>query len=761
MSQSITLTQAELDALPNRKQKNSNEWSSACPICDEGDDRFIHTVDTGLLWCRICGAGGRVIAKNGDAPIAIAEDTKRAYGGLEDYARAHGVDAATFEAAGWSEVKHAGRQALRIETEGAPKYRFLDNATPRYQRKGAAVWYRLSQAVTMANDTGQPLVFCNGEASTVVGQSFGIAACTTTGGEGSKFSKKHAGRLLADLKNAYSGQIIIALDSDTAGRKGAAKLLSFFTENNLRAAVVDFNGGKGFDLADYCKLHTVDALDALKRLQRPPKPETEPETETPAALVAADDRWLPQDTIIKSFKTAEHGDATLMAALYADRIAYDHTEKTWYLWNGQHWQCDDTRQVKNFVAQNLAAQYLHAAAETQKHADDDQSRAMVKALWKRAASLRFKGKINNVLDLCQSQPALALTGREWEKDAMTLAVQNGVIDLETGKFRRGQPSDYIRTAAPVEWQGIDAPAPRWEQFIDEILGYDVAVAAFVQRLLGYGITGQTTEHILPILWGKGRNGKDTLLECLAAVLGDLAAPASRDVLLDSGRNPGSATPHLYALRPLRLSWVSESRAGARLNVEQVKRLTGGGTITARPLHGNQIKFKPSFLLMMMTNHKPKADADDYALWKRIALIPFTRSFVDNPTADGEQTADPKILEKLTAEASGILAWLIRGCLAWGEEGLNPPLAVQSATDEYQKEEDELSQFVAECCVVTPEAEIKGKELYTAYQQWAIDYGQKPASNTIFGTRMRKRFNKRMSGGVTYDGIRLSKPNIKR
>jgi putative DNA primase/helicase len=157
---------------------------------------------------------------------------------------------------------------------------------------------------------------------------------------------------------------------------------------------------------------------------------------------------------------------------------------------------------------------------------------------------------------------------------------------------------------------------------------------------------------------------------------------------------------------------------------------------------------------LITNHKPRADADDYALWKRLLLIPFTQSFVDKPIAENEHKADSRLVEKLKAESAGILAWLIRGCLAWQREGLNPPESVSLATKTYQAEEDDLSQFIEDCCLVGPDYEVRGGPLYTAYKQWAENYGMKPAGNVVFGKRLGKRFEKRLSAGVIYSGIGL-------
>jgi putative DNA primase/helicase len=460
--------------------------------------------------------------------------------------------------------------------------------------------------------------------------------------------------------------------------------------------------------------------------------------------------WLPLLDIMTAFSRGETGDAEILARLYADRIAYDHAAGAWYLWRSHFWIPDRTGAVGHFVTNDVASQYLYAAAEKRRAGANDEA----DDLNKRAHALRYRNKINNVLALAANQPALALAGDEWDSDLMLLGVANGTIDLRTGELRAGDPKDYIQMVAPTKWRGLDAPAPRWELFLQEIFAGDIDLIAFMQRLLGYGITGLTSEHVLPVLWGEGRNGKDSLLETLAHTLGAFASPVQAEVLLTAGRNPNAATPHLYALRGKRLVWVSETNEGARLNAGQVKLLTGGGTIAARPLYGKPITFKPQHLLMLVTNHKPHANADDYALWKRLLLIPFTQAFVDDPQAENEHLRDPHLLEKLKAEAPGILSWLVRGCLEWQRQGLNPPQVVRLATEDYREGEDTIGQFITERCLVKPEAQVKAGELYTAYGAWSKDYGMTPMSGTAFGKRISKRFEKQKGDHVIYRGIGL-------
>ena len=460
--------------------------------------------------------------------------------------------------------------------------------------------------------------------------------------------------------------------------------------------------------------------------------------------------WPSMLEIMTAFSRGETGDAELLARLYADRIVYDHAESAWYLWHNHFWVPDRTHAVGHFVANDVAAQFLYAAAEKKRAGAVE----LAESLSKRAGSLRNRGKIQNVLALAASLADLALTGDEWDADPMLLAVANGVIDLETGRLRAGTASDYIQTVSPTQWQGLDAPAPRWESSLTEIFAGDGELIAFAQRLFGYGITGLTTEHRFPVLHGEGRNGKGVFIESIAHTLGACASPVRAEVVVSTDRNPNSATPYLYALRGKRICWVSETSEGALLNAGQVKWLTGGDTITARPLYGAPVTFSPTHLLALITNHRPRADADDFALWQRVLLIPFTEAFVDDPRQSHEHQRDPHLKETLQSEAPGILAWLVRGCLEWQRVGLKAPQVVNAATDEYRNDEDILGLFILEKCIVQPGAQVKAEAVYDAYADWAKARGSFPMGGTKFGKRFGKRFKKHKSGGMIYEGVSL-------
>lgn len=463
------------------------------------------------------------------------------------------------------------------------------------------------------------------------------------------------------------------------------------------------------------------------------------------------------------FENDEYGDSLLFADLYQTRIRYDHTENEWYLWNGNLWLKDSAGIVKVLVSRQVAHQYEQdgrrflsqamgedVSEETKKWAQE-----VNKIRQERAKKLKKISRVKSVLEYAATE--LALKDNQWDQRPRLLAVTNGVIELDTQTFRSGRSSDYLRTASPTEWRGIDASAPRWEQFLDEVFAGDRETIEFLQRLLGYAITGQTHEHVLPILIGKGRNGKDTLLETLHAVLGSIAVSISNDVLVSmkSRHSAGQAEAHLYDLMGKRIVWASETDEEVSLNSAQVKKLTGGGTISTRPLYGNQISFQPTHLLMLSTNHMPKMNPNDYALMERLLILRFPFSFVDRPRQPEERQRDPHLREALQAEASGILAWLVRGYAQYQQQGLNPPDSVRLTPDP-QDRSDDIEVFLNECCERDSEGETQASVLYQTYATWAAKRGIKVMTQQAFGRKIAnlgiEKF--RETGGWIYGGVML-------
>jgi len=490
--------------------------------------------------------------------------------------------------------------------------------------------------------------------------------------------------------------------------------------------------------------------------QAPPPPaESQPESPTAendgASQQKRPPRYLPFPTVKAALDAQENGDAELMAEFYRGKLVYDHAEGAWYLWRNHFWERDKVGVVYRMIARRLAPQYLHAAAEAQESGQEDTAKKMAA----RAAALRNKKRMDNVLYLTARQEGIALTGDEWDSDPWVLGCGNGVINLRTGKLRPGRPEDYIRAHSPIDYDP-HAISDTWKKFFLEVFGGDADLVAFMRRLLGYAITGLTREHVFPILWGEGRNGKSTMLETLADVLGnDIATSSQADALMDASRGGDGPKPFIWSLRGKRLVWASESNEGRRINEGLVKQLTGGDRLNVRTLHSKPVEFLPTHTLFLLTNHKPHINADGSAIWDRVYLVPYTQRFVDQPKAENEHQRDPDLRDKLQAELPGILAWLVRGCLEYQSLGLIAPAAIVAATEEYRDEEDTTGMYIAERTISRDGATVKSSKLYQDYAGWCKENGMQPMSVTAFGKWVKKRYKSRKGmNGVFYDGIGL-------
>ena len=276
--------------------------------------------------------------------------------------------------------------------------------------------------------------------------------------------------------------------------------------------------------------------------------------------------------------------------------------------------------------------------------------------------------------------------------------------------------------------------------------------------MGYAITGLSIEHIFPIIYGRGRNGKDTLFEIFKMVLGDLVGPIQPEMLVKESfvRSASSHSSDILSLRGKRLVWASETNDGWQLNAGKVKWLTGGGTLTGRaPYAKSGTSFSPTHTVFSLTNNKPQAPASDYALWKRIILIPLNISFVDNPKEEYERQRHPYLIDKLQKEAPGILAWLVKGTLEWQKHGLTVPAKVEMSTEEYRRDEDIIGHFLEDCCILEDNAETKAQHLYQAYAKYCTEAGHSPLDITRFGGDMKKRVNaQRKTKGVYYKRLKV-------
>lgn len=493
--------------------------------------------------------------------------------------------------------------------------------------------------------------------------------------------------------------------------------------------------------------------------------ERTPNQEFPAVTDSETLPMLDRAQIIDCLREGEVGDGRLFFHLYQNRLRYDHSERKWFYWGGHNWQRDDKALVMKIVSVNLAAQYRLCANDVLKSitpGNDEETKRLAslhKELMARAAQLQYVPRLNHVLTIAEGHMSFE---HEWDTTPMIIGTGNGVIDLRTGTLRPGRPDDYIRTIIPVEFRSLHEPAPVWEKTLGEIFRGEPEKLKYLQRFIGYALTGKANEHVLAMLLGGGRNGKDTIVRAVEKVLGPLAGPVSNDVLIQStkGNNSGAATPHLMPLRGRRIAIVSETNHDQSFNTAQVKLLTGGGKIAARPMYGSMVEFEPTHTLFLMTNNKPRTSVDDFAFWERVKLIEFNQCFVDNPNPfrRNEHKKNPHLWTELESELSGILAWLVRGCLEYQQHGLAEPTQIRESVAQYRTEEDELGLFIAECCMTEAASgkklEVQASLLFNAYKSWCETQGRENMSNTAFGRKMGDLFKKTSGRYVLYEGIAL-------
>ena len=431
------------------------------------------------------------------------------------------------------------------------------------------------------------------------------------------------------------------------------------------------------------------------------------------------------------------GNAERFVAAHGHRFRYVHEWGRWLEWRDGRWRDDTTGEATRAAKTTARALLAEAAA-----LGDSDARSRL-AKW--GATSQAEPRIRALLTLACTEPEVAISAAQLDQHPFALACANGTIDLRTGKLRAPDPADLITRGTDVVYEP-DADCSRWRRFLAEVFAGDVELIGFVQRFVGYCLTGDTREQVLPVFHGAGANGKTTLVETLGRLLDDLAATAPFDTFL-RGRDRGPSDD-LARLAGARLVTANESGDGRRFDEAVVKQITGGDTIACRHLYGRWFEYRPQFKVVLVTNDRPRVSGDDEAVWRRLRLVPFEQSF--------RGREDRALAATLAAELPAILAWAVEGCQAWQREGLGHAQAVTRATDDYRTDEDVLGAFLADCC--EQNGEVAAKDLRAAYEQWCAEQGELPLAGNALGRRLARRGiqGARRTGGTrVYVGIALS------
>jgi putative DNA primase/helicase len=334
-----------------------------------------------------------------------------------------------------------------------------------------------------------------------------------------------------------------------------------------------------------------------------------------------------------------------------------------------------------------------------------------------------------------------------------LNTPTGIVDLKTGEL-----ADHDRNAFHTRMTGVgydeNGDTPKWDSFLHTTFQGDRELIAFMQRLAGYACIGEVTHHILPFLYGEvGQNGKSVLLNVFQQCLGTYAVTLPVAALV-TGRN--SHTEDTADLPGARLAVCSEIGQNTKWDEEKIKSMTGGDTLTARANYGHKFQYVPTHTIMIAANDRPRVEAGGKSFFRRVKLIPFLHSVSD------ENVNERLTQELIEQEGAAILAWMVRGAVDVVANGLRPPGSVDAATGEYAEAEDEVGQWIADCCqkVDGGESGEPGAKLYHSYQTWCRANGADARSNTAFGIALNKHGHpsKRTSSARVRLGLMLLKPD---
>ena len=429
---------------------------------------------------------------------------------------------------------------------------------------------------------------------------------------------------------------------------------------------------------------------------------------------------------LSRFLANDIGNAERLRRRFGDRLRYV-VNIGWFAWDGRRWQRDQDTIIARCFAQRTALAIFHECA----FLGDETRKA--RASW--AITSGRTSRLSAMLS--EAEPHIALHPEDLDRDPWLFNVANGTLDLRTGRLRPHRRDDFLTSISPIPYN-VGAKCPTWERFLNEIFDGDRELIEFVQRAVGYSLTGLTREHVLFICHGLGSNGKSVLIEIIAAVLADYAQQCPTDTFMVRDRG-GTIPNDIARLRGARFVSAVETESGRRLAESLVKQATGGDRLTARFLHREFFEFVPAFKLWLATNHRPEIRGTDNGIWRRIRLIPFGVTFKDPEKAGpGDLVKDDRLAEKLRTEITGVLAWAVRGCLIWQKDGLRSPDAVSAATATYREEQDVLAHFLAERCQTAPNYVARAADLYKNYSEWAEANGEKPISNTAFGLQLKER-----------------------
>ncbi|EEM02023.1 hypothetical protein bmyco0002_56420 [Bacillus pseudomycoides] len=461
----------------------------------------------------------------------------------------------------------------------------------------------------------------------------------------------------------------------------------------------------------------------------------EPPEEKKYEIYISDDSSVIEDTEeiideVPKFHLTELGNAERIAYYHGENIRYCN-ELEWLIWNGKHWHEDSKRQIEAITAKTLRALYGEAKAT------EDKYQAKLLHDWAKKCERRSI-RINSILDV---RPMVSVKKKELDSHSFLFNCDNGVIDLKTGELLPHDRDLLLTKLSPIKYDK-NAECPNWKAFLKSIFKTpageaDHELIHYLQKAIGYSLTGVTKEQVMFFLFGNGRNGKSTFINIIQDLLGDYGRQTNSDTFLKK-RNDSGINNDVARLDGARFVSAVESEEGQQLSEALVKQITGGEKMSARFLRQEYFEFTPEFKVFFTTNHKPIVKGSDEGIWRRIMLIPFTVTIK-------KENIDYDLPDKLAKEMPGILRWAVEGCMKWQAEGLRAPEAVKAATAEYREDMDILAPFIDENCTVNSSVRIEAKSLYENYTKWCYQNNELELKNRAFYRQLEVRGFKKEKG----------------
>jgi P4 family phage/plasmid primase-like protien len=462
-----------------------------------------------------------------------------------------------------------------------------------------------------------------------------------------------------------------------------------------------------------------------------------------------------QQEQIPLYNLTDAGNMERLVWRYKNRFLFC-PQRDWYAWDSRRWVADATRAIIGAslsTTRKIMEDELPRALEgidTSTKEGQDRVSDIKKAYREWEKTSESRPRLEAMTSLAESFIPVELN--RFDNDAMLFNLTNGTINLRTGELQPHRRADYLTNLSPVEYDPV-AECPLWLSFLDDVTAGKEDLIRYLQRAVGYSLTGLTVEHCMFLLYGTGRNGKSTFLEVIRHLMGSYGKAAHMNTFVVQ-QNDNSIPNDLAMLHAARFVSATESDDGKRLAESKIKQITGGDTLVARFLHKEFFEFKPQFKIWLGTNYKPTIYGTDEGIWRRIRLIPF-----DVYIPDGKK--DETLTQKLISEASGILNWALQGLEEYLLHGLMEPDIVKGSTEEYRAQQDWMTRFLEEIAEVSLDCDIPARQLYEQYCDWCHKTGEFKLKEQKFAEGMKQKGReskrKRRNNGKTarlYEGLIL-------